>query len=61
MRNAVLYNFNSFFKCGFSSFIGCTRHIDPGDAMFGPELLSEVADFFEKLTPLYEYFNKFKV
>ncbi len=41
--------------------IGCTRHIDPGEAMFGPELLNEVADFFEKLTPLYDYFNQFKV
>ncbi len=41
--------------------IGCTRHMDPGDAMFGPELLHEVADFFEKLTPLYDYFNRFKV
>jgi len=41
--------------------IGCTRHIDPGDSMFGPELKDEVADFFEKLTPLYEYFNQFKV
>ena len=42
------------------SMIGCTRHIDPGDAMFGPELKNEVADFFEKLTPLYDYFNQFK-
>ncbi len=41
--------------------IGCTRHIDPGDAMFGPGLMEEVADFFEKLTPLYDYFNRFKV
>ena len=41
--------------------IGCTRHIDPGDGMFGPELKEEVADFFAKLTPLYEYFNQFKV
>ena len=41
--------------------IGCTRHIDPGEGMFGPELLNEVADFFEKLTPLYDYFNRFKV
>lgn len=39
--------------------IGCTRHIDPGEAMFGPELLNEVADFFQKLTPLYNYFNRF--
>lgn len=41
--------------------IGCTRHIDPGEEMFGPELKNEVADFFAKLTPLYEYFNQFKV
>ena len=41
--------------------IGCTRHIDPGEKMFGPELKEEVADFFEKLIPLYEYFNQFKV
>ena len=41
--------------------IGCTRHIDPGDSMFGPELKNEVADFFAKLTPLYDYFNQFKV
>ena len=40
--------------------IGCSRHIDPGEAMFGPELKNEVADFFGKLTPLYEYFNQFK-
>ena len=41
--------------------IGCTRSIAPGPDMFGPELLTEVADFFEKLTPLYNYFNRFKV
>ena len=41
--------------------IGCTRSIAPGEAMFGPGLKDEVADFFEKLTPLYEYFNQFKV
>ena len=41
--------------------IGCTRSIAPGPDMFGPELKDEVADFFEKLTPLYEYFNRFKV
>jgi len=41
--------------------IGCTRHIDPGEGMFGPQLLDEVADFFEKLTPLYDFFNQFKV
>ena len=41
--------------------IGCVRSIAPGPRMFGPELKDEVADFFEKLTPLYEYFNQFKV
>ena len=41
--------------------IGCTRDVAPGPEMFGPELKNEVADFFEKLTPLYEYFNRFKV
>ena len=40
--------------------IGCTRSIAPGPDMFGPGLKDEVADFFEKLTPLYEYFNRFK-
>lgn len=39
--------------------IGCTRHIDPGEDMFGPELFDEVSAFFEKLTPLYNYFNRF--
>ena len=41
--------------------IACVRSIEPGPGMFGPELKNEVADFFEKLTPLYEYFNRFKV
>jgi len=41
--------------------IGCTRSIAPGPGIFGPELKDEVADFFEKLTPLYDYFNRFKV
>ena len=41
--------------------IGCIRSIAPGPELFGPELKNEVADFFEKLTPLYEYFNRFKV
>ena len=45
----------------WKSMIGCTRHIDPGEAMFGPGLKDEVADFFAKLTPLYRYFNQFKV
>ena len=41
--------------------IACTRSIAPGPELFSPELKNQVADFFEKLTPLYEYFNKFKV
>ena len=41
--------------------IACVRQLEPGEAMFRPELKNEVADFFEKLTPLYEYFNRFKV
>ena len=41
--------------------IGCVRDVAPGLEIFGPELKNEVMDFFEKLTPLYEYFNQFKV
>ena len=41
--------------------IACTRSIAPGEEMFGPGLKDEVADFFEKLIPLYEFFNQFKV
>jgi uncharacterized protein (TIGR02453 family) len=41
--------------------IGCVRDIPAGPEIFGPQLQQEVADFFEKLMPLYEYFNQFKV
>ena len=41
--------------------IGCVRTIQPGPALFGPQLEEEVKDFFEKLTPLYEYFNQYVV
>lgn len=41
--------------------IGCIRDEAPGPGIFGPELKTKVGDFFEKLTPLYEYFNRFKV
>lgn len=37
--------------------IGCVRTIEPGPAMFGPQLAGEVSDFFQKLLPLYDYFN----
>ena len=41
--------------------IGCTRHEDFSEATFGPALGDRVLDFFEKLIPLYDYFNRFKV
>ena len=31
------------------------------DATLGPELADRVLDFFIRLMPLYDYFNKFKV
>ena len=40
--------------------IGLIRHEDPGEEIFGPQLKDKVAEFFEKLMPLYDYFNKFK-
>lgn len=41
--------------------ISCTRTIEPGEALFGPQLEDEVRDFFEKLAALYEYFNQYVV
>lgn len=41
--------------------IGCVREKAPGPEIFGPGLQEEVSDFFQKLIPLYEYFNQFKV
>ena len=41
--------------------IGCTRHEDFSEDVFGPALADRVADFFVKLIPLYDYFNQFKV
>ena len=40
--------------------IGCVRDVAPGPDIFGPELKEEVMDFFTKLTPLYDYLNRFK-
>ena len=40
--------------------IGCTRHEDFSEATFGPDLQIRVADYFRKLLPLYDFFNKFK-
>ena len=41
--------------------IGCTRHEEFSEATFGPDLGRRVREYFEKLIPLYDYFNKFKV
>jgi hypothetical protein len=40
--------------------IGCTIHEDFSEATFGPELAQRVSDYFQKLAPLYHYFNRFK-
>ncbi len=41
--------------------IDCTVTEEFSEATFGPELKDRVLDLFQKLTPLYDYFNKFKV
>ncbi|MBE6976502.1 MAG: DUF2461 domain-containing protein [Ruminococcaceae bacterium] len=41
--------------------IGCIRHEDFSPEVLSPELAIRVADFFQKLMPVYDYFNKFKV
>ena len=41
--------------------IGCVRSEPFGDAVFTPELAVRVRKFFEDLTPLYDYFNRFQV
>ena len=46
---------------GWKGQIGCTIHEDFGDDTFGPDLAKRVRDFFVKLIPLYDYFNRFKV
>ena len=45
----------------WKSNIGCIVHEDFSEASFGPELGERVREFFEKLIPLYDYFNRFKV
>ena len=40
--------------------ISCTRSVEPGEEMFGPELGDRALALFEDLLPLYEYFNRFK-
>ena len=41
--------------------IGCVREEPFSDGVFTPELAARVSDFFTKLTPLYDFFNRFKV
>ena len=41
--------------------IGCVIQEEFSEATFGPELCQRVQDFFRKLTPMYEYFNRFCV
>ena len=40
--------------------IGITVQEPFSEAAFGPDLQLRVADYFEKLLPLYDFFNKFK-
>ncbi len=35
------------------------KEVEPGPEMFSPDLLTDVAELFRKLRPLYEYFNRF--
>ena len=41
--------------------LDCTRHEPFGEDTFGPELAKRVSDYFEKLIPLYDFFNRFKI
>ena len=41
--------------------VSCTVEEAPNENLFTPELSSRVQAFFEKLMPLYDFFNKFKV
>ena len=41
--------------------IGCSIHEDFSENTFSPALAQRVSEFFQKLAPLYHYFNRFKV
>ena len=41
--------------------IACTRQEEFSDAVFTPELAARVREFFEQLTPLYDFCNRFTV
>ena len=40
--------------------IGCSIHEDFSENTFSPALAQRVSEFFQKLAPLYHYFNRFK-
>ena len=44
----------------WKGYIACVREEPFGPESFGPQLAQRVAALFESLTPLYDYFNKFK-
>ena len=46
---------------GWKDKLDCTVHEDFSEATFGPELADRVRDLFVKLTPLYDFFNQYKV
>ena len=41
--------------------IGCIVHEDVSEAIFGPELKERVGKLFTDLTPVYDYFTRFRV
>ena len=41
--------------------IGCVIEEPFSDDTFGPGLADRVGDFLNKLTPLYDFFNRYKV
>ena len=46
---------------GWKDKLDCTVHEDFSEEVFGPELADRVRELFIKLTPLYDFFNKYKV
>ena len=45
----------------WKSGIHCTRSVEPGEEMFGPEIGHKAKEMFTQLIPLYDYFTRFKV
>ena len=46
---------------GWKAKLGCIIHEDFSEATFTPALADRVREHFEKLIPVYDYFNRFKV